>query len=150
MDQISPGVHHATIDLTNCYHAGASLNKLVRHVWLSGKNLVVVADQIEAGSAPQATYCWHGDPAASWWFDGGWGLIALGDARLWFTCNQGRLSGENLQQLPGSRGHLSLVYEIDTAAGVVWWVFALATDRPDIQPDREARQIRVFEQTFRL
>jgi len=150
LEDVSPSVHRVAIDLTACYPAGASLKTLVRHVWLSGKNLVVVADQVEAAKSPQATYHWHADPAAAWWFEAGWAMVALGDAQLWLTCSQGRLSGADLQRLPGSRGQLSLVSTIHGAGPVVWWVFALAADRPTLHADGEGRQIRLLDQTFSL
>lgn len=150
LEDVSPNVHRVAIDLTACYPAGASLKTLVRHVWLSGKNLVAVADQMEAAKSPQAIYHWHAPQAAAWWFDAGWALIALRDAKLWVTCSQARLSGADLQRLPGSRGQLSLVSKIDGAGPVVWWVFALAADRPTLQADEEGRQIHLLDQTFRL
>ena len=149
LEDVSPSVHRVAIDLTACYPAGASLKTLVRHVWLSGKNLEVVADELEAAKPPQATYHWHAHPAA-WWFEAGWAMIALGDAPLWLTCSQGRLSGADLERLPGSRGQLSLVSSIDGAGPVVWWVFALAADRPTLHADGEGRQIRLLDQTFSL
>jgi hypothetical protein len=111
---------------------------------------LVVADQVESAKPPRATYCWHADPAAAWWFEAGWALIAMRDARLWLTCSQGRLSGDDLQWLPGSRGQLSLVSTIDGAGPVVWWVFALATDRPAVHVDGDRRQLRLLDQTFGL
>ena len=150
LEDVSPSVHRVAIDLTACYPAGASLKTLVRHVWLSGRNLVVVADQVEAAKSPQATYHWHADPAAAWWFEDGWALITRGDARLWLTCSQGRLSGADLHRLPGSRGQLSLASTIDGAGPVVWWVFALATDRPTLHANGDGRQIRLLDQTFSL
>jgi len=120
----------------------------VRHVWLSGKNVVVVADQVEAAKSPRATYHWHAAPAAAWWFEAGWALVALPDARLWLTCSQGRLSGADLQRLPGSRGQLSLVSTVDGAGPVVWWAFALAADRPTLHVDGQGRQIRLLDETF--
>lgn len=150
LEDVGPGVHRVAVDLTACYPAEASLKKLVRHVWLSGKRLVVVADELEAAEPPQGTYHWHGAVGAAWWFEEGWGLIALGDARLWMTCGQGRLSGADLKRLPGSRGQLSLVSTIDGAGPVVWWVFALAAERPTLHADGEGRQIGVLDQRFSL
>jgi hypothetical protein len=150
LESVSLSVHRVAIDLTACYPAGASLKRLVRHVWLSGKNLVVVADQVEAAESPQATYHWHAARGAAWWFEAGWAMIALGDAQLWLTCSQGDLSGADLQRLPGSHGQLSLVSRIERAGPVVWWVFALAADRPTLHAEGEGRQIRLLDQTFSL
>ncbi len=150
LEEVSPSVYHTAVDLTACYPGAAELKSLVRHVWLSARNLVVVADRVEAASPLQATYHWHGNPAAAWWFDAGWGLIALDDARLWLTCSRGRFSGAELQRLPGSRGQLTLVSTIEGAGPVIWWVFAKSTERPDLNVEGDGRQIRVLGQTFRL
>jgi hypothetical protein len=126
LEDIGPGVHRVAVDLTSCYPAEASVTQLVRHVWLSGRDLVVVADQFEVAKPTRADYCWHGDSAAAWWFENGWALITLGEARLWLACSQGQLGGECLQRLPGSRGHMSLVFTADAIAPVIWWVWCLS------------------------
>jgi hypothetical protein len=105
---------------------------------------------VEAAQPTRATYCWHADAAAAWWVEDGWALIARDDARLWLTCSQGRLGGDDLQRLPGSRGQLSLVFAVEGAGPVVWWVFALAADRPTVDVEREGRQIHLLDQTFSL
>ncbi len=145
-----PSVHRVAIDLTACYAAQASLQELVRHVWLSGKELVVVADVLAAAEAPHVTYHWHGAREAAWWFDAGWALMTLGDARLWITCSQRPISGADLHRLPGSRGQLSLVSMLEAAGPAVWWVFAAAAERPELHVDADRRQIRLLDQTFRL
>jgi len=150
LENVGPSAHRVAIDLTACYPAEASLKKLVRHVWLSGKNLVVVADELEAAEPPQVTYHWHGARDAAWWFEADWALIALGDARLWTTCSQGRISGSDLHRLPGSRGQLSLGSTVDGAGPVVWWAFALAPERPTLHAEGDGRQVRLFDQTFRI
>lgn len=146
LDSVSPTVHRVAIDLTACYPA--AVKSLVRHVWLSGKNLVVVADELDAGQQPQAVYHWHGHPDAAWWFEAGWALVALGAAQLWVACSRAEISGADLQRLAGSRGQLSLVSTIDRASPVVWWVFALAANRPALEVDVSGRQIRVLGQSF--
>ena len=75
---------------------------------LAGKDLVVVADQVEAANPPEATYHWHAHPDAAWWFESGWALVTLGDARLWFTSSQGIFSAADLHRLPGSRGQFTV------------------------------------------
>jgi hypothetical protein len=138
------------VDLTACYPDAASLGTLVRHVWLAGKDLVVVADQVEAANPPEATYHWHAHPDAAWWFESGWALVTLGDARLWFTSSQGILSAADLHRLPGSRGQLSLVSSLDGAGPVVWWVFVLAANHPTLHASADGREIRVLGQVFRI
>ena len=148
LENIGSNIHRVAIDLTACYPPAASLKSLVQHVWLSGKDLVVVADQVAADKRPPATYHWHGAPAAAWWFEAGWALIALDAARLWLTCSQRPPSGADLQRLPGSRGQLSLVSTIEAAGPVVWWVFALAASRPDLQTTADGREVRVLGKVF--
>ncbi|NLY02259.1 MAG: hypothetical protein GXY83_39745 [Rhodopirellula sp.] len=150
LEAVSPSVRRVAVDLTQCYAAEASLNTLVRHVWLSNKNLVVVADQVEAAKSPQAIYHWHAAPTAAWWFEDGWALVAQGNARLWLACSQGRLAGADLHRLSGSRGQLTLVSTIDGAGPVVWWAFALTPERPTLHVEGEGRQIRLLDQTFRI
>ena len=77
-------------------------------------------------------------------------MIALDGAQLWFTCPQVKLSGADLQRLPGSRGQLSLVAALDSAGPVVWWIFALGTQRPVLDVSPDGRQIRVLGQEFRV
>lgn len=150
LEDIGPSIHRVAVDLTACYPAAAALKRLVRHVWLSGKSLVVVADQIEAEKSPQATYHWHAHPHAAWWFEAGWALITLGDAQLWLTCSQGQPSGTDLARLPGSRGQLSLVLGLEHAGPVIWWVFALAGGHPHLQTGADGREIRILGQLFRV
>jgi hypothetical protein len=150
LENVSPNVHRVAVDLTACYPAAASLGSLVRHVWLAGKDLVVVADEVEAATPPRAIYHWHAHPDAAWWVASGWALVAFGDARLWFTCSQCRISAADLHRLPGSRGQLSLVSSIDGTGSVVWWVFVLSASRPTLHTSADGREIRVLRQVFRV
>jgi hypothetical protein len=150
LEDIGPNIHRVVVDLAACYPPSASLTTLVRHVWLSGKNLVVVADQIEAKKPLQAAYPWHGHPACAWWIEAGWVRLTLDGMQLQFTCPQAQISGANLQRLPGSRGQLSLVCPLEKAGPVVWWAFVLGSERPVLHADSDGRQIRVVGQTFRV
>jgi hypothetical protein len=149
LEDVGPSVRRVVIDLTACYPSAVPL-RLVRHVWLSGKNLVVVADQLEGKQPLQATYHWHGHPAGAWWLESNWALLTLDGVQLWVTCPQAQLSGANLQRLPGSRGQLSLVCSLEKAGPVVWWAFVLGNQRPDLQADADGRKIRILDQTFAL
>ncbi len=145
-----PGVHHAAIDLAACYPPALALRKLVRHVWLVGNRAVIVADQIEAETPPQATYHWHAHPACAWWFEANWAMVTLNDVHLWLTCPNRQLSGANLHRLPGSRGQLTLVSTLDAAGPVVWWAFILGARRPDLRVDADGQQLRLAGQTLRV
>ena len=84
LEEVGPSVRRVAIDLTACYPSAVPLTTLVRHVWLSGKNLVVVADQLEGKQPLQATYHWHGHPACAWWVEANWALLTLDGVQLWF------------------------------------------------------------------
>lgn len=144
------GMHRLAIDLTACYPALAAVKAVVRNVWLAGKTMVVVADEIQAGPQSSATYHWHGASRAAWWFEGGAALITLGQARLWIAGSRVRLNGGALQRLPGSRGQLTLVAKLDGAGPVVWWVFALADSPPELKPGGDGRELHVGGQIFRV
>jgi len=148
LENTSPNRCHLAVDLVACYPPSVPLTTLVRHVWLAGRNLVVVADQMEGKEPLQATYHWHGHPDSAWWIEDNWAGLTLGGAQLWFTCAQGKLTGANLHRLPGSRGQLSLVCRLEKLGPVVWWVFALGNDRPALDTTPDARQLRILNQTF--
>ena len=149
LENLGQSTHHLAVDLTGCYPPASSIKTFVRHVWLSGKNLVVVADQIEAASPPCLVYHWHGHAACAWWIEANSALITLDAVRLWLTCAEGKLSGANLHRLPGSHGQLSLVSTLDAASPVVWWAFVLGSERPALHTSSDGRQMRVLDQTFR-
>lgn len=148
LEEIGTRLWRVAIDLTACYPPAASLTQLVRHVWLSDKNLVVVADQMAGKSPLQATYHWHGHAGCAWWIEANWALLAVDGVPLWLASPQAPLSGANLHRLPGSRGQLSLVCPLANAGPVVWWVFVLGERRPDLQADADGRQIRILDRTF--
>jgi hypothetical protein len=148
LEEVGPSVRRVAIDLTACYPSAVPLTKLVRHVWLSGKNLVVVADQLEGKQPLQATYHWHGHPACAWWLEGNWALLTVDGVQLWLASPQARLSGANLHRLPGSRGQLSLVCALEKAGPAVWWAFVLGNQRPELQIVPDGRQIRILDQTY--
>lgn len=148
LDESGPDIRHAAIDLTDCYPSSLPLTRLVRHVWLSDKNLVVVADQLEGRQPLQATYHWHGHSDCAWWIEDNGALLTLDGVQLWLTCPQAQLSGTNLHRLPGSRGQLSLVCPLEKAAPVVWWIFALGDQRPELQAAPNGLQIRILDRTF--
>ncbi len=122
----------------------------MRHVWLSGRELVVVADQVEARRPPQLKYHWHGDREAAWWFEESWATLLVEGVPLWFTSPNLRLSGANLHRLPGSRGQLTLVSAIQSAPSVVWWAFAVGPERPAMSLSADGRELIVRDRRFRV
>jgi hypothetical protein len=148
LEEVGPSVCRVVIDLTACYPSSVPLSSLVRHVWLSGNNLAVVADQVEGKKPLQAVYHWHGHPASAWWMEANWALLTLDGVHLWMTCSQAQLSGTNLHRLPGSRGQLSLVCPVEKAGPVVWWAFVLGKERPVLHVAPDSRQIRLLDQKF--
>lgn len=148
LEEVGHNLRHVAIDLTRCYPASVPLTTVVRHVWLSGKNLVVVADRLKGRQPLQATYHWHGHPACAWWVEANWALLTLDGVQLGLTCPQARLSVANLHRLAGSRGQLSLVCPLEQPGSVVWWAFVFGNDRPVLRPSPDARQLQILDQTF--
>ena len=150
LEGLAPDVRRLTVDLTACYPSSAGLKTLTRHVWEAGNRVVVVADCVEAASPLRATYHWHGHPACAWWIDAPWATVAQEGAQLWFTSPQAQLSGANLHRLAGTRGQLSLVVTIEPAGPVVWWVFVVGPNRPDVRLSENERQLQVEGRTFQV
>ncbi|CAK0750165.1 Heparinase II/III family protein [Gammaproteobacteria bacterium] len=150
LENLGPGVQHVAVDLTACYPLGASAVSVVRHVWLLGKNLVVVGDQIQTKSLVPITYYWHGHPGAAWWVEANWAGITLDDVQLGMISPQVPVSLANLQKLPGSRGQTTLVANFDGTAPVAWWILALGDPPPEFQVLEEGRSLRLDDRTLRV
>lgn len=144
----APGRYHMAVDLTACYPASLALKTAVRHVWLAGRELVVVADRLEAATPLRAEYHWHGHKDAAWWIEPDGALLSLDATRLWISSPATKLSETNLLRLPGSRGQLSLRCTLDPATPVTWWLFALTADRPTATPTTSGRQLHVGKHVF--
>jgi hypothetical protein len=150
LESISENIHKATLDLTSCYPEELNANSIIRTVWLSGNDLVVTADQIDAKSIETLQYHWHGHPEASWGCQEGWALVHTEGADLWMTSPQFTISGENIRRLPASRGQLTLSAETDSPAKVVWWIFVIA-DTPNLFNLMEGgKTVEVGAQTFSI
>jgi hypothetical protein len=150
LETLADGVQHAAIDLTACYAAAAGVKSAVRHVWLSGKNLVVAADCVATAAPAPVKYHWHAHRAAAWQFDGAWAALRVGGTDLCFSSPQMQISGACLQRLPGSRGQLTLVAARESAAPTIWWVFFLGAKPPLLQTSADGRQLTVLGRTFRV
>jgi len=147
LEEVDLSLRRLGVDLTACYPQAAAIERCVRHVWLSGRDLVVVADQVEARRPPQLKYHWHGHPAAAWWFEEGWALLLVEGVPLWFTSANLCLTGGNLHRLPGSRGQLTLVSAIQSAPSVVWWAFVVG-ERPAMRLSADGRELIVRDRRF--
>ena len=149
LETLADGVQHAAIDLTACYASAAGVKSVVRHVWLAGKNLVVVADCVATSASLPVKYHWHAHPAAAWRFDGPWAVLQVTGTDLCFSSPQMPLSGAGLQRLPGSRGQLTLVAARESAAPTTWWAFFLGAKAPALKISADGHQLTVLGQTFR-
>jgi hypothetical protein len=150
LKNVDPDLHRLAVELTACYPRAAAIDRCVRHIWLSGRDLVVVADQIEARRPPQLKYHWHGHRAAAWWFEENWAMLLVESAALWFASPHLRLNGGNLHRLPGSRGQLTLIAAIESAPSVVWWAFAVGPERPTMRLSAGGRELMVRDRRFNI
>ena len=94
----------AELDLTACYPAEAGLKRVVRTLWLSEKNLVVLADRVRGASIETIAYHWHGHPDAAWWVEDDMARLYAPDLTLWIGSPQARITDENVDRLPGIQG----------------------------------------------
>jgi len=150
LENLSEDLCRTTLDLTDCYPEEINASSVIRTVWLSGKNLVVAADRIEARKIDSLQYSWHGAPEASWWCQDGWALIHTSSADLWLTSPQFRISGDKIRRIAGSRGQLTLCVETDSSIRVVWWLFVAAEQYESFQLLNEGQSIRILEQDFSI
>jgi hypothetical protein len=150
LEEVDPRLRRLSVDLTACYPQAAAIQRCVRHVWLSGRDLVVVADHVEAQRPMRLTYHWHGHPAAAWRLEDGWAMLLVEGVPLWFCSPQVRLSGVNVHRLPGSRGQLTLISAVQPAPSVVWWAFAVGQQRPVMSLSANGRELSVQGQRFRV
>jgi len=120
------GLLYAAVEITGGYDPALDLSRVVRNVWLLDKDLVVIADRIAGGGARSCGYCWHADPGAALWVEGGAGLIRLESTNLWVQCPNKPLNGSEIKRLPGTRGQVSICADLETGGDVcIWWVFNL-------------------------
>jgi len=141
-------VYKLKLDMTGCYSPMPGVSHISRTIWLCGRNLAVVADEIEGSGIETVAYHWHGDPGAAWRIEEGWALLYTEpSAMLWLGSPTLTISDVNLDRLPGSRGQLSLSTR-GKAAPVIWWVFSLSDSRPALEADPDGRRITVSGRRF--
>jgi len=143
-------LHYLAVDLTECYPALTGLKRIVRHVWLAGRDLVVVADQSQAEQALPLTYHWHGHPEAAWWIDDNGASLTLDGRQLWIASPQARLAAADLRRLPGSRGQLTAICSLESSGPAVWWVFAWGDQRPELHMEKDGRTLRLMGREFTI
>ena len=144
----SDDVNKLKVDLTGCYPPGAGASLVSRTIWLCGRDLAIVADQIEGSGIKTVAYNWHGDPSAAWRIEEGWALLYTEPAAiLWFGSPTLSISDGNLDRLPGSRGQLTLSTK-GKAAPVIWWIFSLGDSKPAMAIEPDGRSITVSGRRF--
>ncbi|HSB15861.1 MAG TPA: heparinase II/III family protein [Bryobacteraceae bacterium] len=140
----------AAVELAGCYPPAAKVRSVVRTVWVSKRNLVVVADHVEGESVETLSYHWHAHPEAALWPQDGAVLLHTPEAELWLASPQVPLSDDAIRRLPGSRGQLTVVAGVAPAPPVVWWVFALGGAPPRVEVSDRGRQIAVLGRQFEI
>ncbi len=130
LETLSAARQRVQIDLTACYPAAARVRSAVRTVWLSDKDMVIAADQLDVSDLESLQYHWHGHPEASWWCQDGWALIHSDPVDLWLTSPQFAIADNNIERLPASRGQLTLSVETASLPETIWWLFVFA-DTPE-------------------
>lgn len=148
LEQTEKDTYRTAIDLTKCYPAKAGAASVVRTVWLSEKERVVVADRVQGKAVKEVTYHWHGHPDAAWWAEDGWALIHLDGVDVWFTSPQAKIDGTQIRRLPGSNGRLTLVSQTTPDVPVTWWAFSLSAARPSIKVSGDGQQLVVGKRLF--
>ena len=143
-------MHMAELDLTDGYPAALALKRVVRTLWLSEKNLVVLADRVRGAAVETIAYHWHGNPDAAWWVEDDMVRLYAPDLTLWIGSPQARITDKNVDRLPGSRGHLTLSANANPSAPCVWWVFATGNTRPSVSLHEQGSEIRVDGRGFRV
>ncbi|HUU26521.1 MAG TPA: heparinase II/III family protein [archaeon] len=118
---------YAALDITGGYDPSLSLTRVTRQVWMSNKNLVVVADRVIGPGVRNIGYCWHAHPKAALWVEDGACLIHLDSADLWVQCPGRPLNGSEIKRLPGTRGQVSIHTVLETGKdSCIWWIFNLS------------------------
>ncbi|MDE2998939.1 MAG: heparinase II/III family protein [Gemmatimonadota bacterium] len=140
----------AELDLTACYPGALALDRAVRTLWLSGRDLVVLADRVRGASIESIDYHWHGHPDAAWWVQDNTARVYAPDLTLWIGSPHARITDENVDRLPGSRGHLTLSASADPSAPCVWWVFAMGDTPPAVTLQERGCGIRVNGRDFEI
>ncbi|MBN2287703.1 MAG: heparinase II/III family protein, partial [Candidatus Glassbacteria bacterium] len=127
-DDLGGGLYHAAVDITGGYDPSPGLSRVSRHAWLLDKSLVVIADFITGEGVKSCGYCWHAHPEAALWVGDGACLVHLDSVSLWIQCPNRPLDGSEIKRLPGTRGQISILADLETGSqGCIWWIFNLGS-----------------------
>ncbi len=141
-------VYKLKLDMTKCYTPEAGATLVSRTIWLQGRNLAVIADQVEGPGIKTVAYHWHGDPGAAWRIEPGWALLyTRPSTMLWVGSPSLPISDAGLDRLPGSRGQMTLSTQ-GSAGPVIWWVFSLSESKPVLKLDPDGRSLEVSGRRF--
>jgi hypothetical protein len=135
LEQSGGGLLRTEIDMTRCYAPELKIESALRTVWLSGKNLIVVADRIRGEELESIHYHWLGHADAAWWATDGGAKLYAAPTTLWIRSPQAPVSDADIDRVPGSRGQLTLKASADASAEVIWWVFKLGESAPEIKAE---------------
>jgi hypothetical protein len=143
-----PDIYKLKVDMTNCYTPEAGASLVSRTIWLWGRNLAIIADQIEGPGIKTIAYHWHGDPGVAWRIEPGWALLYARPATmLWVGSPSLPISEAGLDRLPGSRGQVTLSTQ-GKAGPVIWWVFSLGESKPALEIAPDGRAVEVSGRRF--
>ena len=121
-----------------------------RTVWLTGSNLILVADQITGTGIEQIDYHWHGHPTAAWWVEENVARLVFSDTTLWLTSPSATLSARNLDRLSGSRGQLTLSASAALNIPTLWWIFSLDAPPPAVTLSSDFATLHIAEHCFKV
>jgi len=113
------------LDISGGYPEAADVAGVVRRVWMAGRDLVLVADEVRGSPESELGYTWHAPALAAVWAEKGAGLIYLDGSRFWLQNSTGPIERKSIQRIRGSRGQTSFHVDVHLtgSGGVVWWIF---------------------------
>lgn len=153
-EQVDEQTSHATIDMTAGYELD-TLERAVRHLWLVGREALVVADEIvlTAGAEPitELIWHWHGHPDLAWHVEPAHALLYHDASHLWLSAPQMQLDESMVQRQRGSRGQLTLIAPrtVETLQSTTWWLFQFNAT-PAAPAEVDATQCRWLDRTFHV
>lgn len=130
------------LDLTPSYPPEAGIGRLMRTVWLLGREYVLVCDRLTVSDFRGLSYTWHGHHDCGWWVENGVASLHAPDEAeplIHIAAPQLTLDISQIKRLRGSRGQLSLTVDIapeqmpvSGAEYRIFWLFSFET--ADVEP----------------
>lgn len=121
---IADGLTGMAMDNTGCYPDHAGCQRVERHVWLIGRDAIIVADRLAARDPAKIQVTWHGTPEAGWYAEDGLALVVRDSGLLWIRDFQQALNTSHIERRRGSRGHQSITLEHQIQGeATLWWGF---------------------------